>query len=294
MSGPAVVVHGGAGAGPDRLANLWPAIEAAKRVFAAGGDAIEAAVEACVVLEDDPVFNAGTGSVLRLDGSVLTDASLHVSDGRMGFVAVMEDTPNPIRICVDLLDEDVNGMAGAGARAWADERSHTNAPVVGRPPKGNKGDVGELGAAHPERADSAMGDSATDTVGAIARDANGLIAAATSTGGTSYRPPGRVGDVPLPGCGFWAGEDLAVASTGVGESITRALLSYRVHERIKREADQSGNPPSTDALAAAMNWGIDSFIAPDKQVGIIALGPEGEGAGAANTDMPWATWCADF
>ncbi len=289
MVAPAIVVHGGAGAGPDRLTNLQPAIEVARRVFEGGGNAIEAAVEACVVLEDDPVFNAGTGSVLRTDGSVLTDASLHVSDGRMGFVAVMENTPNPIRICVDLLNEDLNGLAGAGARAWADERGHTNAPVVGRPPKGNKGDVGELGAP----LDSAVGDSATDTVGAIARDATGLIAAATSTGGTSYRPPGRVGDVPLPGCGFWAGEGLAVASTGVGESITRALLSYRVHERIRSQSEQSGMDPTTDALAAAMNWGIDSLIAPDKQVGIIALGPEGEGAGAANTDMPWATWCAE-
>ena len=289
MVAPAIVVHGGAGAGPDRLTNLQPAIEVARRVFEGGGNAIEAAVEACVVLEDDPVFNAGTGSVLRTDGSVLTDASLHVSDGRMGFVAVMENTPNPIRICVDLLNEDLNGLAGAGARAWADERGHTNAPVVGRPPKGNKGDVGELGAP----LDSAVGDSATDTVGAIARDATGLIAAATSTGGTSYRPPGRVGDVPLPGCGFWAGEGLAVASTGVGESITRALLSYRVHERIRSQSEQSGTDPTTDALAAAMNWGIDSLIAPDKQVGIIALGPEGEGAGAANTDMPWATWCAE-
>jgi len=289
MVAPAIVVHGGAGAGPDRLTNLQPAIEVARRVFEGGGNAIEAAVEACVVLEDDPVFNAGTGSVLRTDGSVLTDASLHVSDGRMGFVAVMENTPNPIRICVDLLNEDLNGLAGAGARAWADERGHTNAPVVGRPPKGNKGDVGELGAP----LDSAVGDSATDTVGAIARDATGLIAAATSTGGTSYRPPGRVGDVPLPGCGFWAGEGLAVASTGVGESITRALLSYRVHERIRSQSEQSDTDPTTDALAAAMNWGIDSLIAPDKQVGIIALGPEGEGAGSANTDMPWATWCAE-
>ena len=98
MAAPAIVVHGGAGAGPERLSNLQPAIEAARRVFELGGDAIQAAVEACVVLEDDPVFNAGTGSVMRNDGSVLTDASLQVSDGRMGFVAVMENTPNPIRI----------------------------------------------------------------------------------------------------------------------------------------------------------------------------------------------------
>ena len=190
MPAPAVVVHGGAGAGPERLSNLQPAIEAARLVFESGGDAIQAAVEACVVLEDDPVFNAGTGSVMRNDGSVLTDASLQVSDGRMGFVAVMENTPNPIRICVDLLDEEINGLAGTGARVWADERGHLNAPVVGRPPKGNQGDVGELGGSMPELQ--------TDTVGAIARDSSGLIAAATSTGGTSHRPAGRVGDVPLP------------------------------------------------------------------------------------------------
>ena len=122
MPAPAIVVHGGAGAGPERLSNLQPAIEAARLVFESGGDAIEAAVEACVVLEDDPVFNAGTGSVMRNDGSVLTDASLQVSDGRMGFVAVMENTPNPIRICVDLLEEEINGLAGTGARIWADER----------------------------------------------------------------------------------------------------------------------------------------------------------------------------
>ena len=70
MPAPAIVVHGGAGAGPERLPNLQPAIEAARRVFESGGDAIQAAVEACVVLEDDPLFNAGTGSVMRNDCSV--------------------------------------------------------------------------------------------------------------------------------------------------------------------------------------------------------------------------------
>ena len=82
--------------------------------------------------------------------------------------------------------------------------------------------------------------------------------------------------------------DLAVAATGIGEAITQALLSYRVHERIR-----DGNDLSTDALAATMKWGINTLIAPEKQVGIIALGPEGEGAGVANTDMPWATWCEE-
>ena len=277
MPKPAIVVHGGAGAGPERLSNLQPAIEAARTVFDSGGDAIQAAVEACVILEDDPVFNAGTGSVMRNDGTVLTDASLQVSDGRMGFVAVMENTPNPIRICVDLLNEEINGLAGPGGRTYADKLGHPNTPVVGRPPKGEKGDVGELGGQMPELD--------TDTVGAIARDSSGLIAAATSTGGTSYRPAGRVGDVPLPGCGFWVEEGLGVAATGVGEAITTALLSYKVHQQIMGD-----DILSPEKLQSGMQWGIEQLIKPNTAVGMISLASNGAGVGAANTDMPWATW----
>ena len=102
-------------------------------ILDSGGSAIEAAVEACVVLEDDPVFNAGTGSVFRTDGSVHLDASIQTSEGKMGFVIAMQDTPNPIRVAADLLDEDINGLSGDGARLWADSRvSKSN--VQGRPP----------------------------------------------------------------------------------------------------------------------------------------------------------------
>jgi beta-aspartyl-peptidase (threonine type) len=153
-----------------------------RAILEAGGSAIEAAVEACVLLEDDPVFNAGTGSVVRTDGSVLTDASLQTGDGRLGFVIAMEDTPNPIRICVDLLDEEINGLAGPGARRWADARGHLKADVIGRPAKDEIGDVGDVG---PKPAEI-IG----DTVGVIARDSQGNIAAATSTGGCSHRPAG--------------------------------------------------------------------------------------------------------
>lgn len=179
----------------------------------------------------------------------------------------MRDTPNPIRICVDLLEEEINGLAGLGARNWADQRGHLNAPVVGRQPEGQIG----------------------DTVGVIARDSEGLIAAATSTGGCSHRPPGRVGDVPLPGSGFWVEGSVAVAATGIGEAITCALLSSKVYERIIASEDDS-----IESLSSAMSWGIESLIAPTHQVGLIALGSDGEGRGESNTDMPWATWCADL
>jgi len=122
---------------------------------------------------------------------------------------------------------------------------------------------------------------AGDTVGVIARDSTGALACATSTGGTSYRPAGRVGDVPLPGSGFWADQELAVAATGVGEAITRSLLSYRVHDRIL----------STEStIDSAMQWGIDELIDDGISVGLISMGAEGEGRGLSNTDMPWAAW----
>lgn len=259
MAVPAAVAHGGAGPGPDRQHNVELALSIATKILQSGGSAIEAAVEACVALEDDPVFNAGTGGVFRNDGSVSLDASIQTSDGRIGFVIGMEDTPNPIRVAKDLLDEEINGLAGMGARIWADERGHTKAPVEGRPPHGNEG----------------------DTVGVIARDSQGLLACATSTGGTSHRPAGRVGDVPLPGSGFWADERASVAATGVGEAITTALLSYRVHDRFIR---------SSSDLHASMQWGISELIETGVSVGLIGLGSEGEAAGFSNTDMPWAAW----
>ena len=188
MALAAVVAHGGAGAGPERLANVERAVAIAAGILESGGSCVEAAVEACVVLEDDPVFNAGTGSVFRNDGSVELDASIQTSDGRMGFVIAIQETPNPIRVAARLLDQEVNGLTGDGARTWADEQGFPRSQVEGRPPF----------------------QRATDTVGVITRDGNGNIACATSTGGCSDRPSGRVGDVPLPGCGFWVQE-------GVGE-----------------------------------------------------------------------------
>ncbi len=261
MAIPAAVAHGGAGAGPERLANVERAIAIAAGILESGGSAIDAAVEACVVLEDDPVFNAGTGSVFRTDGSVLLDASIQTSDGRMGFVIAMEETPNPIRVAADLLNEKINGLTGEGARIWADNKGFPRAPVEGRPPH----------------------DAATDTVGVVARDRTGSIVCATSTGGCSNRPPGRVGDVPLPGCGFWVQDGVGVGATGIGEAITRGMLSYRVAERILSGED----------LEQSMIWALENCLEEEAEVGIIALSAEGTGHGLSNsTNMPWASWLA--
>lgn len=258
---PAVVAHGGAGAGPHRLPNIEAAVARAAEILESGGSAVEAAVEACVILEDDPVFNAGTGSVFRTDGSVLLDASIQTSDGRMGFVIAMEETPNPIRVAAGLLDESINGLTGEGARLWADTHGFSRASVEGRPPN----------------------EEVSDTVGVLTRDKEGVIVCATSTGGCGNRPPGRVGDVPLPGCGFWVQGGVGVGATGIGEAITRALLSYRVADRILGGA----------GLTGAMRWALEEIVESDAEVGIISLGSEGNGVGISNrTNMPWAEWCA--
>ncbi|DAC43117.1 MAG: hypothetical protein CMA71_03265 [Euryarchaeota archaeon] len=259
----AVVAHGGAGPGPERQTNLQRAVDVASELLLSGSSAIEAAVEACVILEDDPVFNAGTGGVFRNDGSVLLDASIQTSDGRIGFVIAMSDTPNPIRVAASLLDEPINGLTGSGARAWADERGHVNRAVEGREPIEGDG----------------------DTVGVIVRDSSGEMACATSTGGCSHRPPGRVGDVPLPGSGFWVENSRSVAATGEGEEITKALLSYRVSNRVSSS--------QCDSLMEAMRWGLDELIPNGASVGLIALGNEGPGVGLSNTVMPWASWIED-
>ena len=261
MAIPAVVAHGGAGAGPERLENVERAVAKAAGILDSGGSAIKAAVEACVVLEDDPVFNAGTGSVFRTDGSVHLDASIQTSQGKMGFVIAMQDTPNPIRVAADLLDEDINGLSGDGARLWADSKGFEKSNVQGRPPF----------------------EGATDTIGVVARDKSGLIVCATSTGGTSNRPPGRVGDVPLPGCGFWVQEGVGVGATGIGEAITRGMISLRVADRILEGNDLEGS----------MMWALDECLEEGAEVGIIALGAEGTGHGVSNsTNMPWSSWIA--
>ena len=259
MAIPAVVAHGGAGPGPERNENVEIAVREAARILQSGGSALDAAIEACVILENDPVFNAGTGGVFRNDGSVLLDASIQTCDGRLGFVIAMHDTPNPIRVAAALLDEEINGLTGQGAREWADKRGFVNAKVEGRHP------VEDIG----------------DTVGVITRDKNGLFACATSTGGCSFRPPGRVGDVPLPGSGFWTQTGVAVAATGNGEEITNNLLSYRVLDKFVQ---------SSDSLKEVLSWGLKEFIDDSISVGMIALSDKGEGVGIANTDMPWSTW----
>lgn len=263
MAKLAIIAHGGAGADPQKKSNIEDAIQKGSSLLESGLSAVDAAVDVCVILENDPVFNAGTGSVTRLDGSVLVDASIHVSDGRLGFVTSMPETPNPIKVAQTLLDEEINGLGGIGAREWADQRGIPRSAVIPR----------------------ATGETASgDTVGVIAMDSEGVMATATSTGGCSDRPAGRIGDVPLPGCGFWVESGVAVAATGIGEAITREILSHRVHGWIYGD----GMP-----MVHAFEKVIETRFDESTDIGLIGMSSDGSCVARANTNMPWASWNSD-
>lgn len=247
MADVAIVVHGGAGLmpeDPDRIARMrrgaGAAVEAGHAVLAEGGSALDAVEAAVVALEDDPEFNAGRGAALTEDGRVELDASIMEGTGHAaGAVACVAGVRNPIRAARAILEEGHHVMfVGEGARRFADERGielcHDAWHATDR--------QREVLAA------GAVG-WAAGTVGAVARDAGGRLAAATSTGGTMSQRPGRVGDSPLLGAGTWADdESVAVSCTGDGESIIRAAMAHEV-DALVRVAGKSLEQACAEALA---------------------------------------------
>ena len=251
MPKPMIVCHGGAGHTAKDQPGVDIAADAGWAILSAGGSALDAALAAVEIMEDDPVLNAGTGGRKRADGSVQLDAAIATSDGRLGAIMAIEDTPNPIFVAAGLLDEPIHILVGEGARDWADSQGFPKATVEG--------------------SDSPSGN---DTVGCVAIDADGLMVVASSTGGCTGRPRGRVGDTPLWGPGLWVDENIAVAATGIGEEITIKMLCHRI-------AVQPGT------LQEKLEYGLSLFD-PTIEVGLIGITTQGEGLGLANTGMPWA------
>lgn len=243
----AIIVHGGAGqVTADRHARLREGVRRAATVgdeiLARGGSALDAVVASVRVLEDDPEYNAGTGSALTRVGTVETDAS--VMDGltqRVGAVAAVPDLGNAIALARAVLDAGEHVML-AGAAAWEFAREVGIVPA----PAGSlvtarartrlaatlaaRGRVGS--ARSGELIDDADGSRSGGTVGAVARDRDGRFAAATSTGGMSGKRVGRVGDSPIIGAGTWADRDCALSATGDGEAIIRVALTHSIAIRI--------------------------------------------------------------
>jgi L-asparaginase / beta-aspartyl-peptidase len=226
---PALIVHGGAGADPggreELRGGMRDAVAAGWRALAEGGTALDGVEAAVRSLEDHPRFNAGRGSTLTAAGTVETDASIMEGDRlRNGAVAAVSGVRNPITLARRILEAGGHSLfAGPGALARAQD---LGVPLC---------DPAELVTEHQRRRLAAL---QAGTVGAVALDRFGTIAAATSTGGTSGKLPGRVGDSALIGCGTYAESPLGgVSCTGDGEAIIRVTLARRALEILRSVGD---------------------------------------------------------
>src|SRR4051794_13244978 len=248
MAEVAIVVHGGAGRLPttderrERMrSGAAEAVEAGHAVLAAGGSALDAVEVALAALEDDPAFNAGRGAALTEDGGVELDAALMEGTGRAaGSVACLRGVRNPAKAARAVLDDGRHVMlVGEAAQAFSRERRLELCPeswfIIG--PQREALSAGEKGWAE-------------GTVGAVARDAHGRLAAGTSTGGTMGQRRGRVGDSPLIGSGTWADDaTVAVSCTGDGEAIIRTAMAHEV-DALVRLGGRTLEQACAQALAA--------------------------------------------
>lgn len=221
-----ILVHGGAGAVPTerRLAHAEGckrAAEAGAEILANGGSALDAVELAARVLEDDPRFNAGTGACLNEDGEMELDASIMCGETlRAGAVGALPPFKNPILIARRVLEDAQHVL-------YVAEGAARFAKANGFAPSTLEEMLTETSKKHWEqvRAKGAVVGFAGGTIGAVARDAKHHVAAATSTGGTTNKRVGRIGDTPILGAGTWADDGSGAASaTGVGEAMMRTCL----------------------------------------------------------------------
>ena len=286
---PVFLVHGGAWAIPDDMVEahmngVRNAIAAGWKILDNGGSALDAAEAAVVVMEDDETFDAGRGSFLNRDGKVQMDAL--IMDGatlRAGGVGCVEHIANPIRAARKVLSESPHVyFVAEGAERFAQEHGISLCKnedlIIPR----------EIERLRDFQASGTSGSKdifapaiSHDTVGAVALDSDGNIAAATSTGGTLNKAPGRLGDSSLIGCGCYADNQSAAASTtGWGEPIMKLVLAKWAADRVA-----SGNLPQWVA-AEAMNYLKDRV---NGHGGIILLDSQGRVGIAHNTPrMAWA------
>ena len=234
----AIGIHGGAGSIPRHLltqseekhyrAGLESALDAGYAVLERGGSSLDAVSTAVRLLEDDPLFNAGRGAALTRDGAVELDAA--IMDGRQqraGAVACVRNVKNPIELARRVMEATRHVLlVGAGAEEFAAEEGFTPVPNTYFQTEERRQ---QLEATQKGLCTSELVGSPQGTVGAVALDSNGNLAAATSTGGMTNKRAGRVGDSPLIGAGTYAKNGVcAVSATGHGEYFIRAVVAYHI------------------------------------------------------------------
>lgn len=295
---PVIVVHGGAGTlHPERS---QPVVEGIKRaaktgfdILKNGGSSVDSVTEAVAVMEDDGAFNAGYGSSLNIEKNVEMEAS--IVEGKTlqaGAVALLKDIRNPVRLARIVMEEtDHVFVVGEGAEKLAkvfnlkrrDPRTELRLKYYREQLKvlrdGNfeLPKLANLIKSHPEMFE-------LDTVGAVALDRDGNVAAATSTGGFPLKLPGRIGDSPLIGCGTYADNNAgACSATGVGEIAIRLVLAKTVCSYM--ENGKTAQEAAEQAIALVDKKMTNTY----NSMGLIAVDASG-GIGAAHNspNLSWA------
>jgi beta-aspartyl-peptidase (threonine type) len=240
---PSLIVHGGAWTIPDQAFGACKegcrrALEAGWSVLRGGGHAVDAVEAAIIVLEDDPIFDAGTGAHLTLDGHAELDAIL--MDGatlKAGAVTTLQRIKNPIRLARLVMEHcDHMMLAAEGAEHFAVEQGlplcDPRELIVPR-------EISAWEQCKQESHDNVHHVHQGGTVGAVALDASGHMVAGTSTGGTCCKRPGRVGDAPLIGCGTYVDQQAGgVSCTGWGEAIMKIVMAKAAVDMLRERITQ--------------------------------------------------------
>lgn len=289
----ALVIHGGAGHVPRESlsaeaeraarADLERALDAGHAVLDKGGAALDAVHAAIVVLEDSPRFNAGKGAVFNAEGGHELDASIMEGHTRRaGAVAGVTTVRSPVTLARAVMEHSPHVMlAGDGAEAFADERSD-----IERVPNDWFDTDNRRRALEAAQRQASLGAPAPGayfgTVGAVALDRNGHIAAATSTGGMTNKKWGRIGDAPVIGAGTWADDRCGVSGTGWGEYYITNAVAHDICARVAYRGD---------SLEAAAEEVVNRIV-PEAggDGGAIALDRDGNIAMPFNTGTMYRAW----
>src|SRR5215469_4094539 len=277
----AIIVHGGAGnIDPERVEGAREGCREAALVgwsiLRAGGSALDAVEAAVRALEDNPMFNAGTGACLTSDGNIELDAGIMEGHTpRVGAVAGVELIKNPVSLARRVLESPHVLLVGKGAQEFAQEQgiplsafedlvterqyriwleNKAREALAPEELRHHRREVGSLKARQERHG----------TVGAAAVDAAAILAAATSTGGVHYKYPGRVGDSPLVGCGFYADENAAISCTGYGEDFIRLLIAKRAADFVARGESARRAAEAAIAVLGAKAEGSGGLIVVDR------------------------------
>jgi len=299
----AIVVHGGSGSiSADHIETAKAGCQEAAligwRILQAGGSALDAVEVTARVLEDNPNYNAGTGSCLTATGTIEMDAGLMEGNTlQVGAVASVERIKNPISLARRVLESPQVLLTGHGAfqfaidqgiplcreedlqterqyQNWQRLREEYTATSAQGEPTYHRREIGSIPAREETQHDLPLqmnspengkkSDDKHGTVGVVAIDYAGNLAAATSTGGMPYKLPGRVGDSPLVGCGFYADENAAISCTGNGEDFTRLLIAKRAADNVARGMSAREAAEATIAFLGTKAEGTGGLIIVDR------------------------------